>query len=800
MPSGYSPLAERLLRVLTEPSPEADSFSRERPDISRLTDEELGALVPAAYQVRIAGGDRARLVGTVEDDVWDAVRERQPRFAPESCVRMFAALVAGLGARQWADLRLGVGSLLRCTGPLPEGLAEPADRLVRFLLRDDRLDQPYALLAVAGLAGGSLRSKVVERLRERRGAIAHDELDVILTWDVSGQALMCEITNDRVYGAPPRLPDAWERLAATGYAAFARRALEAADARIAAIHSGELAYLADRAFTNDETEVLGRAARVSLLRDEPWLADLLGRLLPGVAVAPTAARTLPSQALLYEMARAVEDFPTPEAVAALRTARGVARHKGVPKQLDRMLKRIERALADRSDVALRLPDLGFGPDGARRSAVGGYVATITVAEDIGLSWQRADGRTLRGVPATVRRDDAAEVKELRGLVRQARNHLLTLVRALEAGYTAETVWPYGRWRETLAAHPLAGTVARRLIWEVEVSPGRWQAVLPCSGAAELHDAAGAPVSAPDLDTAVRLWHPIRAQTQEIRAWRDLLTERRVRQPFKQAFREIYLLTPAELATRVYSNRFAAHIVHYKQLYALVNGRGWETSLLGPWSDSHDGEACGIFAEGSWRACLYHEYLEHAHDIEYAATDQVRFERKVDGAWQQTPLEEVPAVVFSEALRDVDLFVGVTSIAADPDWADRGEDRFREYWRTASFGELSPTAQARRDAIQRIVPKTKIADRCTVEHRYLVVRGDLRTYKIHLGSANILMEPDDSYLCIVPSRRPGRHEVFLPFEDDRLALIVSKAFLLADDTSITDETILAQIKRGSWCPP
>jgi hypothetical protein len=373
--------------------------------------------------------------------------------------------------------------------------------------------------------------------------------------------------------------------------------------------------------------------------------------------------------------------------------------------------------------------------------------------------------------------------------------VLTLARAPEAGYTAQTGRPYGRWREELAAHPLAGTVARRLIWEVEVSPGRWHAVLPGDGGAELRDAAGTAAPAPGPDATIRLWHPIRAQTQEIQAWRDLLTERRVRQPFKQAFREIYLLTPAELATRIYSNRFAGHIVGYRQFRALVGARGWEADLLGPWSGGDDGQACGVFAAGSWRACLYHEWVEQADDTAYAATDQVRFEHRLDGAWQQAPLEDVPAVVFSEALRDVDLFVGVTSIAADPDWADRGEDRFRHYWRTASFGELSPMARVRRDAVRRIIPKTRIADRCTVGERYLVVRGGLRTYKIHLGSANILMEPDDSYLCVVPSRRPGRDEVFLPFEDGRLALIVSKAFLLADDTGITDETILSQIKRG-----
>ncbi|MFF7125452.1 hypothetical protein [Streptomyces sp. NPDC008240] len=79
---------------------------------------------------------------------------------------------------------------------------------------------------------------------------------------------------------------------------------------------------------------------------------------------------------------------------------------------------------------------------------------------------------------------------------------------------------------------------------------------------------------------------------------------------------------------------------------------------------------------------------------------------------------------------------------------------------------------------------------------LVVRGDVGTYKIHLGSANILMEPDDAYLCIVPAGRKGDGKVFLPFEDERLSLILSKAFLLAADTRITDVTILRQIKRGA----
>jgi len=159
---------------------------------------------------------------------------------------------------------------------------------------------------------------------------------------------------------------------------------------------------------------------------------------------------------------------------------------------------------------------------------------------------------------------------------------------------------------------------------------------------------------------------------------------------------------------------------------------------------------------------------------------------------EAPLADVPPLVFSEAMRDVDLFVGVTSIAADPDWREGGPER--AYWERTAFGELDATAATRRDALERLLPRLKIADRRTLDGRFLVVRGDRGAYKIHLLSANTLMEPDDAHLCIVPA--PARGERYLPFEDDRLSLILSKAFLPAADADITDESILTRFGRGA----
>jgi hypothetical protein len=601
------------------------------------------------------------------------------------------------------------------------------------------------------------------------------------------------LIRDQSYNSRPG-PDDWERLAASEYAGFARTALETAAARAAAIQAGELPYLADKAFTAEEVAVLGRACRVALLRDEPWVPELLDWLLPAVAVAPTAARTLPSQALLFEVARSAQDFPTPEAAAALRAVRGITRHAGVPKQLDRNLKRIDAALTDRAEVAFRLPDLGFAADGVHRSVVGEYEARITVGEDVTLTWYR-DGRSLRGVPAAIRRDHAARLTEVRGLVKRTRAHLTTLTRAVESALLAESGQAYGRWRAEQAGHPLGRSLIERLIWEVEVAPGQWRAGLPVEGGRRFLDAAGEPWAAVGDDTAIRLWHPVRATPEEIRAWRDHLTERRLRQPFKQAFREIYLLTPAERETRVYSNRFAAHILRYRRLYALMKTRGWSGDMLGPWDGGYDVEWTRVLPGRDWRGRLFLAYADLVRHDDLGATDQVRFECRTGDEWREAALEEVPPVVFSELMRDVDLFVGVTSIAADPTWTDRGVDRLRDYWHDAGFGDLSASAEVRRDVLARLLPRTRIAERVEVTGRFLRVRGTRRTYRIHLGSGNILMEPDDSYLCIVAAHG-GAQDLFLPFEDERLSLILSKAFLLADDANITDPDILRQIERGA----
>jgi hypothetical protein len=246
---------------------------------------------------------------------------------------------------------------------------------------------------------------------------------------------------------------------------------------------------------------------------------------------------------------------------------------------------------------------------------------------------------------------------------------------------------------------------------------------------------------------------------------------------------------------------AAHLLKQHQFNALTAIRGWRYSLLGAYDHGKEGEIAKIsLKEHKLEAQFWIDEI-HADDAfndagiwDYVSTDQLRF---MDEDGEVVELVNIPKIVFSEIMRDADLFVGVASVGNDPEWRDNGglRQQFRDYWISYSFGELNEIAKTRKEILEKLVPRLKISNVAYVDGKFLKIKGKKRTYKIHIGSSNILMEPNDQYLCIVPARGKDKNldNVFLPFEGDRgLSLILSKAFLLAADDKIEDTTILSQI--------
>lgn len=490
-------------------------------------------------------------------------------------------------------------------------------------------------------------------------------------------------------------------------------------------------------------------------------------------------------------------------------------YKNTAKLLDAALEDRATALGLSREEIEELAVAAYGLTGVGRTEqlLGDITAVLEVrGTRAALGWRNASGKTVKSVPAAVRRGHPEELKELKAAVRDVERMLTAQSERLDRQFLLRRTWAHDAWRERCLDHPLVGTLARRLLWEVDGT-----AVGYADGALRTLD--GTAVTA---GTEVTLWHPVGHEPDDIMAWRDWLERHAVTQPFKQAHREVYLLTDAERATGTYSNRFAAHIVRQHQFNSLAAVRGWNNKLRLMVDDfappavrelPHWGLRAEYWIEGDGQE--YGDDTTESGSYLRLRTDQVRFYpidapanwascyggsytmelRDGQDPVEPLPLDGIPPLVLSEVLRDVDLFVGVASVGNDPTWQDGGPGgRFREYWTSYGFGELNQSAQTRRALLERLVPRLAIAERCTLEGRFLHVRGDRHTYKIHLGSGNILRTPHDQYLCIVPKSAGTTHQTgYLPFEGDRvLAVILSKAMMLADDTRITDPTILSQL--------
>jgi hypothetical protein len=493
-------------------------------------------------------------------------------------------------------------------------------------------------------------------------------------------------------------------------------------------------------------------------------------------------------------------------------------------------KEIEKAFtvaAERSGLArdeieeMSVPAYGLTAVGVREEKMGEFTARLSVTgtTTTELVWAKQDGKLQRAVPSAVKEHHKEDLKELQGAAKDIQTMLPAQRERLDSLFLQQKIWPLAVWRERYLNHPLVGTLARRILWEFKRGDKSVTAIWFNGHLVDLDLKAFEPLEG---RTTVQLWHPIGKNTDEVVAWRSWLDAQQIQQPFKQAHREIYVLTGAEQNTRVYSNRYAAHVLRQHQFNALCALRGWKNKLRLLVDDEYPPTTLylplwGLRAE-FWVEGLGTDYGTATNDsgvFHYLSTDQVRFypmdvaQRMAHaggggyhpdhrtGDAEPLPLEEIPPLVFSEVMRDVDMFVGVASVGNDPAWSDGGpEGRYRDYWQSYSFGELNASAKIRKEVLERLVPKLKIATRCSFLDKFLVVKGALRTYKIHLGSGNILMEPNDQYLCIVPKQGDGTSEpVLLPFEGDRtLSLIISKAFLLADDTKIKDATITSQIER------
>lgn len=467
--------------------------------------------------------------------------------------------------------------------------------------------------------------------------------------------------------------------------------------------------------------------------------------------------------------------------------------KIIDKQLQQQAQK--RGLKPTLFEAMATPDFNL-TSGNKSIDFADYQCVIELEQHskVTLTWLTPDQKKQKSVPAFIKANKklSEKLKAVKAEIKTIKETLSVQKSRLEQQFFEAIDWSLTDLSKYYLEHGLLSNTAQQLIWEIDncslmYQEERWI------------NSEGKTVEVVANRTA-RLWHPINSSLEEVLSWRNMLEQKAIAQPFKQAFREVYLLTDAEIETDIYSNRMAAHIIKQHQFKALTGHRGWQYKLIGNFDRGLDDDAASKqIPEYQLSAKFF--IADTAHELNdngiwnYLTTDQIRFYNQNNEVVQ---LIDIPKVVLSEIMRDVDLFVGVCSVGNDPQWQDAGQAHSREYieyCESYSRGALSEIAKTRKVALEKLIPRLKIKKVAHISGRYLCIQGKLKHYKIHIGSSNILIEPKEQYLCIVPAKNADNtlNKLFLPFDaDPMLSLIISKALLLADDDKIEDPVILSQL--------
>ncbi|MGR2751902.1 DUF5724 domain-containing protein [Agromyces arachidis] len=369
------------------------------------------------------------------------------------------------------------------------------------------------------------------------------------------------------------------------------------------------------------------------------------------------------------------------------------------------------------------------------------------------------GAPLKSIPAASRKHP--EVAALQARATSLRKQASRMRRSLEDACILGDVFDRGEL-DALAAHPILSPMLSSLV------------LVDSEGVAGFLSDEGASFTGPDgakrrIAGGVRVAHPVDLLASgEWPDFQHVLMSTGVRQPFKQAFRELYTPSAGERdEAGTSSRRYAGHQLDARRAGGIFASRGWISDFQAGFSRTFHREKLTVW-------CRVSTGWGTPAEVEDATVDDVTFHPA--GDWLPMKLDDVPPRVFSEAMRDLDLVVSVAHASGiDPEASESSvEMRGRLVDETAQLLGLSNVE---------------------VGGHHARVKGKLGTYTIHLGSGVVHRVPGNA-VCIVPVSAQHRGRVFLPFADDdpRTAEIVAKAVLLARDDRITDPTIVEQLVR------
>ena len=378
-------------------------------------------------------------------------------------------------------------------------------------------------------------------------------------------------------------------------------------------------------------------------------------------------------------------------------------------------------------------------------------------DDLGQSeiiYEKA-GKELKSLPTKLKKDKYIEdIKEVhKNLKEQYRRSRKMLEEAME-----DATEFYGYEIENLMTNPVIAPILKSLVFKMDKNLGYYEDK-------KLKSVNKKSVAVKD-DSLLKIAHCFDLfESGDWASYQKDIFDRELKQPFKQVFRELYVKTVDE-KERDKSLRYAGHQVQPAKTVALLKTRRWII-------DGQEGLE-KVYYKENIIAKIYAlaDWFSPA-DIEAPTLEEVQFfDRKT---FKPILIDNVPDLVFTEVMRDIDLVVSVAHVGdVDP--------------------EASHSTIEMRKAIVEFNCKLFKLKNVKFSENHVLIKGERAEYSIHLGSG-LVHQKAGSAINVLPVHSQHRGRVFLPFIDDdpKTAEIMAKVILFAQDEKIKDVFILEQIK-------
>ena len=390
--------------------------------------------------------------------------------------------------------------------------------------------------------------------------------------------------------------------------------------------------------------------------------------------------------------------------------------------------------------------------------VDGVELWLSVAEDgaVSLSCTKG-GKPLKSIPAKLKKN--ADVLDLKEAEKNLREQYRRARKMLEEMMEDGTPLLAREIANVMEHNPVIAPLLRVLVFKSDTALGFY-----ADGALVAPDGTHTEVA---VDAELKIAHALDLYESDTwAAYQKYLFEKGIQQPFKQVFRELYVKTADEHGKET-SRRYAGHQIQPAKTVALLKTRRWVV-------DGEEGLQ-RVYYKANIIARIYAlaDWFSPA-DIEAPTLEWVDFfDRKT---FKKLPIDDVPDLIFTEVMRDVDLVVSVAHVGGvDPE---------------ASHS----TVEMRRAIVQYSLPLFHLTN-VRLEGSHAHIHGTLGDYTVHLGSG-VVQQKAGAMINVLPVHSQHRGRLFLPFldEDPKTAEIVSKIILFAEDGKIKDPFILEQIKR------